>query len=1062
MVCQVRKNIITDVRLKEFAARRMRLTGIIQEASDLVQKLDMEHCAKTLQQLREKLSSDTFKILVIGNFKNGKSTFINALLGQEILPAYAMPTTAINIETKYGEKPKAILHFLNPLPEKMYDGIPEKALTHMHRFKMKDVPPIEISVDEIEDYVVIPMGMGYRGSPFEKVELFWPLDLLKDGVEIVDSPGLNKNPVRAQITMEYLSKADAIIFIFSALTMGSAGEIAYIDDVLRKNGFGEQSLFCVVNHFDQLDERGQQYLRKFADNLLAPYTKHVYYTSAYKGLMGQLQHNSAMLKESKIPAVETALVDYLVNECGKVKLVAPAREVVSMIRQNALEMIIPQRRNALSADLDVLKQRYSETQLENIIHDMEQGKEIVQQKSTQLSEYEKKLKAVAENLDTLIYDLQNVEEHMISAKEVSSAPVDFKTQQMIQMADIDGHIRFMQTLMGRYSFPSGEKAQLQAELKKIQARQNEKTLNMAVIGEFSSGKSSFINALLRENLLETDAIQGTTVASTLIGYSPERIFCTCGEGGRGKKTRKTESSAALAKLLAAYTSGDRKDENARHLEVGYPSDFLQQGICIIDTPGTNSLEQWHEDVTKEAIREQADACIILTSAEKPFPESFCRFLEDNLQDVLQTCVFVVTKIDLIPPKQQARQLEYIRKVLEEKLSVHDPLILPYSALPVINETGTEYIEGNRETEERILKFLQEQRIRIQLQRCMALSENAMGRLKESMEQVSLQQKQRHDQLMQAITTDLQSFVTRKKSEIRLAYQEDANVKAQEFSKKLDGWIGYRKRKVYEAFEEPTTESDIRAFLQTKLNPLLEEKKLEILKHVGISAENSSIYLSEIQSIAEGHCRRFEADFKKEYRQLELLAHDLVQEVDKSVRLDESLMTNVQANTAIRQKVEANVKQENRGFLGYAGAGAAAGAAIGSVVPIIGTTAGAVIGAVAGFIRFNKRADDSSRGTAFRNQVAGDVDAVVEQYFRSLKDSVMQFFNQNATACWMQVECIMDQYLTQYMGIVHEMRKRDQKAQEEATIKIRMIQNDINLTQQQLEQIKSVRYKISHL
>ena len=1062
MVCQVRKNIITDVRLKEFAARRMRLTGIVQEASDLVQKLDMEHCAKTLQQLREKLSSDTFKILVIGNFKNGKSTFINALLGQEILPAYAMPTTAINIETKYGEKPKAILHFLNPLPEKMYDGIPEKALTHMHRFKMKDVPPIEISVDEIEDYVVIPMGMGYRGSPFEKVELFWPLDLLKDGVEIVDSPGLNKNPVRAQITMEYLSKADAIIFIFSALAMGSAGEIAYIDDVLRKNGFGEQSLFCVVNHFDQLDERGQQYLRKFADNLLAPYTKHVYYTSAYKGLMGQLQHNSAMLKESKIPAVETALVDYLVNECGKVKLVAPAREVVSMIRQNALEMIIPQRRNALSADLDVLKQRYSETQLENIIHDMEQGKEIVQQKSTQLSEYEKKLKAVAENLDTLIYDLQNVEERMISAKEISSAPVDFKTQQMIQMADIDGHIRFMQTLMGRYSFPSGEKAQLQAELKKIQARQNEKTLNMAVIGEFSSGKSSFINALLRENLLETDAIQGTTVSSTLIGYSPERIFRTYGEGGRGKQTRKTESSAALAKLLAAYTSGDRKDENARYLEVGYPSDFLQQGIRIIDTPGTNSLEQWHEDVTKEAIREQADACIILTSAEKPFPESFCRFLEDNLQDVLQTCVFVVTKIDLIPPKQQARQMEYIRKVLEEKLSVHDPLILPYSALPVINGTGTEYIEGNRETEERILKFLQEQRIRIQLQRCMALSENAMGRLKESMEQVSSQQKRWHDQLMQAITTDLQSFVTRKKSEIRLAYQEDANVKAQEFSKKLDGWIGYRKRKVYEAFEEPTTESDIRAFLQTKLNPLLEEKKSEILKNVGISAENSSNYLSEIQSIAEGHCRCFEADFKREYRQLELLAHDLVQEVDKSVRLDESLMTNVQANTAIRQKVEANVKQENRGFLGYAGAGAAAGAAIGSVVPIIGTTAGAVIGAVAGFIRFNKRPDDSSRGTAFRNQVAGDVNAVVEQYFRSLQDSVMQFFNQNAAACWMQVEHVMDQYLAQYTGIVREMRKRDQCAQEEAAVKIRMIQNDINLTQQQLEQIKSVRYKISHL
>ena len=646
----------------------------------------------------------------------------------------------------------------------------------------------------------------------------------------------------------------------------------------------------------------------------------------------------------------------------------------------------------------------------------------------------------------------------------STTPVslDFRTQQIIQLADIDGHIRFIQALMGKYSFPSEQKAQLQTELKKIQDRQNEKALNMAVIGEFSSGKSSFINALLRENLLEADAIQGTTVASTLIGYSPERMFCTYGRGGKGKQTRSVENAAALAKLLAAYTSGNRKGENAQHLEVGYPSDFLQQGIRIIDTPGTNSLEQWHEDVTKEAIREQADACIILTSAEKPFPESFCRFLEDNLEDVLQTCVFVVTKIDLVPPKQQARQLEYIRKVLKEKLSVHDPLVLPYSALPVINGTGTEYIEGNRETEERILKFLQEQRIRIQLQRCMALSENAMGRLKESMEQVSSQQEQRHLQLMQAVTTDLQGFVMRKKSEISLSYQENTNEKVKAIGENVAVWIRDKKREVYEAFQKPATESGIRDFLQTKLNPLLEEKKSEILKNAGISAESSSKYLSEIQSIAEGHCRRFEADFKREYRQLELLAHDLVQEVDKSVRLDDSLMTNIQANIAIRQKVEANVKQENRGFLGYAGAGAAAGAAIGSVVPIIGTTAGAVIGAVAGFMRFSKKSDDSSRGTAFRNQVAGDVNAVVEQYFRSLKDSVLQFFYQNAANCWMQVERVMDQYLTQYTGIVHEMRKRDQHAQEEAALKIRAIQGDISLTQQQLEQIKSVRYKISQL
>lgn len=176
--------------------------------------------------------------------------------------------------------------------------------------------------------------------------------------------------------MEYLSKADAIIFVFSALAMGSAGEIAYIDDTLRKNGFGEQSLFCVVNRFDQLtSEREQQRLRKFSDNLLAPYTKHVYYTSAYKGLVGQLQNNPAMLDESKIPAVETALADYLANERGKIKLATPARELIRVIRQDALETTIPQRRNALSTDLDVLKQRYSEAQPE--IEKLRQQKDLI-------------------------------------------------------------------------------------------------------------------------------------------------------------------------------------------------------------------------------------------------------------------------------------------------------------------------------------------------------------------------------------------------------------------------------------------------------------------------------------------------------------------------------------------------------------------------------------------------------------------------------------------------------------------------------------------------------------
>lgn len=375
---------MTSKQLQEFTKKQKNLVDIIQDTSDLVKILDMDNCAKILNQLRSKISSDSFKIMVMGNFKNGKSTFINAFLEKEILPAYAVPTTAIINEVKYGEHPRAILYFLNPLPELMYDGIPEKALAHMKKYGMKDIPPIEMPIDEIEDYVVIPMGMDHkeasRQSPFEKVELFWPLEFLRDGVEIVDSPGLNENPARTRVTMEYLNKADAIVFVFSALSMGSATEIDYIDDTLQKNGFGEQSLFCVINRFDQLtSSREQARVKNFTENLLMPYTKHIYYTSAYKGLMGHLQNDEAMLQESMIPEVEKALTDYLANERGKIKLATPARELVRVIRHDVLENMIPQRRNALSTDLNVIKERYEKAKPE--IEKLQKQKELIVNKA---------------------------------------------------------------------------------------------------------------------------------------------------------------------------------------------------------------------------------------------------------------------------------------------------------------------------------------------------------------------------------------------------------------------------------------------------------------------------------------------------------------------------------------------------------------------------------------------------------------------------------------------------------------------------------------------------------
>lgn len=350
-------------QMRRFSERQGELARTICSAEQLIELLDVPHCVSRLRELSEKTASDSFKIMIVGAFKTGKSTLINALLGEEVLPAFATPTTAIINEVKYGETPRAVLHFLNPQPLRVYPGVPERALAHIRAHEGEEIPPIELPVDEIEDYVVIPMGMEHdeasRQSPFSRVELFWPLEILRNGVEIIDSPGLRENPARTQVTMGYLSQADTVIFAVSALSAGSKDETDFLSETLPVYGINEENLFCVVNRINQVrNDRERTRVMKFVNDLMRPFTKRIFYVNALDALDGRLDGNDSMVEASNIPALERELTDYLANDRGKVKLATPARECARTLRRDILEDVIPQRRRALSMDLGELKRRY--------------------------------------------------------------------------------------------------------------------------------------------------------------------------------------------------------------------------------------------------------------------------------------------------------------------------------------------------------------------------------------------------------------------------------------------------------------------------------------------------------------------------------------------------------------------------------------------------------------------------------------------------------------------------------------------------------------------------------
>lgn len=361
---------------EEFQKHQQELASILKDASEVSKELKMSR-DKELADLSEKVHNDTFKIMVTGTFKNGKSTFINAMLGEEILPAYAVPCTAVINEVKYGKDKKAILHFRNPLPEVLPEKLAPAAVAHMKRYQGKPIPPMEIPYSEIEDYVVIPMGADEKQtklqSPYEKVELFYPLELLKNGVEIIDSPGLNEDETRTKVTMDYLAKIDAILYVLNANAICAGDEMRFVEKDLKGNCI--ESVFFVVNRFDQLRPRDQPKVRQYAQMKIKEFypQPELFCLSALNALDGRLDHDEKLVADSGILALEKRLTEFLTKEKGKAKLAMPAKQVSQILSNDALSVVIPRQRSLLENSLIELQKKHDSIQPKLVMAEKERN-----------------------------------------------------------------------------------------------------------------------------------------------------------------------------------------------------------------------------------------------------------------------------------------------------------------------------------------------------------------------------------------------------------------------------------------------------------------------------------------------------------------------------------------------------------------------------------------------------------------------------------------------------------------------------------------------------------------
>lgn len=248
-------------QLNQFQSAKKTLTAICEQVGQIIQTASDRHLLPQsllgdIENLVQQLKSHRFRIAVIGEFSQGKSTLMNALVGAEIQPVRVIPCSSTVTILKYGSHKRVI-----------------------GRDRHGDA--VEIPVDEYQTKASIPKAMALEeriealaNSEFGEITYEHPdLELCGNSVELVDSPGLNEHPNREAIAQEVLQGTDAILFLTNAAKLLTVGEQELLQDLHQIIGHGQsqsiENLFIVVNFIDLLrQEEEQQKSRQLIENFV--------------------------------------------------------------------------------------------------------------------------------------------------------------------------------------------------------------------------------------------------------------------------------------------------------------------------------------------------------------------------------------------------------------------------------------------------------------------------------------------------------------------------------------------------------------------------------------------------------------------------------------------------------------------------------------------------------------------------------------------------------------------------------------------------------------------------
>jgi len=331
--------------------------SLLAQDYELLQSLGPDYTSykEQVSGLISRLESGRFHLAILGQFKRGKSTFLNALLGDAVLPSSVIPLTAVPTLITYNQEKTVRVKYIDGKDDGVFTS---DDTTLIRKF--------------IEAYV------SEESNPKNKlqvlqVELTWPAEILAKGVVLIDTPGVGStHKHNTEMTVNFLSQCDAALFLVSSDPPITEIELEFLHQITD----AIPRIFFLLNKIDYLNEEDIAVVSEFIRKTLVEKGSisgdvQLYPVSAKQGLTARMEKDPVLWERSGLSEVSDHLVSFLAEEKTSVLATAIRKKAAVVIRDVMMRKALEVRSlelpmSDLQRQLELFRAKVEETRLRQV------------------------------------------------------------------------------------------------------------------------------------------------------------------------------------------------------------------------------------------------------------------------------------------------------------------------------------------------------------------------------------------------------------------------------------------------------------------------------------------------------------------------------------------------------------------------------------------------------------------------------------------------------------------------------------------------------------------------